>query len=590
MWRNPIFILLLPWLLYCNKCNAGVANKMAESKENIFSKTNGPEKKVLLLLAESDSLKTTYPDKALKTAETAYFIASKEKLQDLSLKALITTGGILAMQTNLVRMMEITMKAKELALLLNNKLALGEVYYLIGLNNSFCGDYPESYTNFFTALRIFEEVSNPKGIIKSLNGIGSVCYSQRNYPRAYYYYSNALNKARETKDLENVANVLNNMGLVYASQNKFEQAKQAYQEAIEFNKQTGQLLRLAFNYLNLGVLQRQQKQYKEFKGNYHNAVELLSRFRNNYNLSICYLEMSHYFNDINCRDSALFYAKKAFTEGIMYKMKGIILKSSTTIHDLYKESKNTDSAYKYSQIEYLTKDSLNYEKALIKLTQIETVYKYEKRIKETQVQQERRSYLFIIIVILLFSTLVVTLIYISRQRIRVKNINLENQKILLEKDHIRLANEQLKRDVEYKNKELTVNVMNLIRKNEFIMDISEKLMSIEQQSTDKKTKTDILKLAGKLQKTPQDEIWEEFEIRFKQVYSTFYENLSKEFPDISPNELKICALLRLNLSTKEICELSGQRPSSVDQARYRLRKKIGISNSEVNLVTFLSKF
>ena len=93
-----------------------------------------------------------------------------------------------------------------------------------------------------------------------------------------------------------------------------------------------------------------------------------------------------------------------------------------------------------------------------------------------------------------------------------------------------------------------------------------------------------------LQKTPQDEIWEEFEVRFKQVYSTFYEKLRIDFPDLTPSELKLCALLRLNLSTKEICELSGQRPSSLDVARYRLRKKLGLSNSPVNLVTFLSKY
>jgi len=167
---------------------------------------------------------------------------------------------------------------------------------------------------------------------------------------------------------------------------------------------------------------------------------------------------------------------------------------------------------------------------------------------------------------------------------------LENKHILLEKENIRLENEHLAKEVEYKNKELAVNVMSMIRKNEFIVDFSERLMEIERMSEEEKTKTGILNLIGNIQRTPQDEIWEEFETRFTHVYSDFYEKLSLEFPDLTPNDLKLCALLRLNLTTKEISQLSGLLPASLDQGRYRLRKKMGISNSQVNLVTFLSRF
>ena len=60
------------------------------------------------------------------------------------------------------------------------------------------------------------------------------------------------------------------------------------------------------------------------------------------------------------------------------------------------------------------------------------------------------------------------------------------------------------------------------------------------------------------------------------------------FPDLSPSEQRLCAFLRLNMSTKEISELTGQRISSLETARYRLRKKLGITNSHINLITFLN--
>jgi DNA-binding CsgD family transcriptional regulator len=152
-----------------------------------------------------------------------------------------------------------------------------------------------------------------------------------------------------------------------------------------------------------------------------------------------------------------------------------------------------------------------------------------------------------------------------------------------------LKKQRLSDVVEFKDKELTLNVMNLIKKNEIFVDLSNRLIQMEQKTTDPAMKQEIIQLINSLQRNSSQEMWEEFEVRFRQVHNSYYEKLLVRFPELSPSELKLCALLRLNLSTKEICELSGQRPSTLDVARYRLRKKLGLSNSQVNLVTFLSQ-
>ena len=102
------------------------------------------------------------------------------------------------------------------------------------------------------------------------------------------------------------------------------------------------------------------------------------------------------------------------------------------------------------------------------------------------------------------------------------------------------------------------------------------------------TKEAIRRIHTDLKKSTEDEIWEEFELRFQQVHRDFYDKLMDKFPDLSPNEQRLCAFLRLNMSSKEISELTGQSPNALETARYRLRKKLGISNSQVNLITFLS--
>ena len=571
-----LFLLLILVLAPIYKVSAQGIKDREDSIQNVIRNTHDSRKQAEILLTETKQQKNSYSDLSLNLAKQAYSISVKEKFSDLTIDALLQISYILVTKTELTQSMGFTMKAKELAQSSNDKHALAEVSFLVGLNHSFWGDYQISYDNFFTALRLFEEVNDPNGMAKTLNGIGSVCYHQKNFAKASYYYSAALKKARDKKDVLNIANVLNNMGLVFIEQKNNNAAINAFNEAIEINKKEGQLIRLATNYINLGMVQKTLRLYDAFRENYMRATKIFSDIGNTNNLAFCYLIMSDFYDVKGMPDSAVYFAKKSFEEGVRNKLKDVILESSATLHVLYKASKNTDSAYRYAILEYQVKDSLNDEKSFSKLSQVEMEYKYEKKMKDEKIREQRKNYLIIIILILALSALTTTFFYLSRQRVKVKNISLEKDK--------------LTKEVEYKNKELTVNVMNLIKKNEFIVDLSEKLIVTGEQTTDEKTKTDLLRIVGMLQRTPQDDIWEEFETRFKQVYSAFYEKLSFQFPDLSPNDLKICALLRLNLSTKEICELSGQRPASVDQARYRLRKKLGLSNSDVNLVTFLSQF
>jgi len=152
-----------------------------------------------------------------------------------------------------------------------------------------------------------------------------------------------------------------------------------------------------------------------------------------------------------------------------------------------------------------------------------------------------------------------------------------------------LAQERLEHELEYKNKELTTNVLSLMKKNEMLSVISDKLVAIKNQAAKEETREAINQISKEIQKISDREILEEFELRFKQVHSDFYSKLLQRYPDLTPNEQRLCAFLRLNMSTKEISELTGQQVSTLETARYRLRKKLGITNSSINLVTFLSK-
>ena len=170
--------------------------------------------------------------------------------------------------------------------------------------------------------------------------------------------------------------------------------------------------------------------------------------------------------------------------------------------------------------------------------------------------------------------LTITIIF-NRNRIKSKNALFE-KKIL-------------ENDLELKNKEMTSNVMSLMKKNELLVEISKKLSVVEKSAYRNETKATVRQIAKELQDNTNEEIWHEFKVRFEDVHKDYYNRLLQLYPDLWPSEQRLCAFLRLNMTTKEISELTGQSVATLEKARYRLRKKLEIPHSKINLVTFLSK-
>jgi PAS domain S-box-containing protein len=141
--------------------------------------------------------------------------------------------------------------------------------------------------------------------------------------------------------------------------------------------------------------------------------------------------------------------------------------------------------------------------------------------------------------------------------------------------------------LEIKKKELVSSALRLIQVHEINNNLITEL-GLLNKHTNKQGAEIIRKIIHDYNAHSGEGIWKDFEARFEQVYESFYKKLFEKFPDLTPGERKLCALLRLNLSSKDIAAITFQNPQSVDMARYRLRKKLSMSNEE-NLVDFLAR-
>ncbi|WP_353778957.1 LuxR C-terminal-related transcriptional regulator [Winogradskyella sp. 3972H.M.0a.05] len=151
---------------------------------------------------------------------------------------------------------------------------------------------------------------------------------------------------------------------------------------------------------------------------------------------------------------------------------------------------------------------------------------------------------------------------------------LENQKQIM-----RIQNENLEKDIENKNRELAISTMSLIKKNEFLNTIKGELKNVE--SNDLKR---VIRIIDNNINNTDD--WKLFEEAFNNADKDFLKKIKAKHKSLTPNDLRLCAYLRLNLSSKEIAPLLNISPRSVEVKRYRLRKKMNLPH-EASLTNYI---
>ncbi len=154
---------------------------------------------------------------------------------------------------------------------------------------------------------------------------------------------------------------------------------------------------------------------------------------------------------------------------------------------------------------------------------------------------------------------------------------LENEKVIM-----RLKNEKLRVEIFSKTRELSVSTMNIINKNELLKTIKDELTLVKDETNLKP----VIKIINKNIANTSD--WELFQEAFNNADSDFLKKLKAEHPSLTPNDLRLCAYLRLNLSSKEIAPLLNISVRSVEIKRYRLRKKMDLPH-ESSLAEYILK-
>ncbi|HYF69532.1 MAG TPA: triple tyrosine motif-containing protein, partial [Ohtaekwangia sp.] len=172
---------------------------------------------------------------------------------------------------------------------------------------------------------------------------------------------------------------------------------------------------------------------------------------------------------------------------------------------------------------------------------------------------------------------------------KVLELELERIKLSREKEEIKKDKDLLEEDVIYKSKELANYTMLLVKKRELLSTIHDELKELKETVRNDASRQIVRDLIKKVNTNLQnEEHLKVFEANFERVHHEFFSQLKSTFPDLTPKELQLCAFVRMNLTNKEIASILNISVRGVETARYRLRKRLGMTQED-DMGRFLEK-
>lgn len=465
-----------------------------------------------------------------------------------------------------------------------NRQEVGNALNNMGLVYWKQGDYPKAIDHYLQSLAIDEERHDEKGVAMSLDNIGNIYQEQGDYRMALHYYQRALKLAGKFADDKILsATVLNNIGSTYLLRLDYTQALHYLLQSLN-SRPDSDLEGKGVCLSNIGLTYLGMKQYGP-------ALDYLTRA----------LDLQQQLGDEDDLLSTL--------EGLAttYRQTGDFAKSeasarrSLELAEKMGDKKRTASAclllaeaaarrgqyqpaYRYHQRYSQVRDSLLNDENTRRTARLVAGYETQRKETEIRLLQEEKTQDRLVKNLFglgLFSSVAIGGLLLFRQR----TTNRKNEEILQTRQLLaetelrnRLDREaQLQQELDFRNKALTTYTLNLIQKNGILEEIRElSTLALKSYKSDEQSP-----LFGRLIKLidysfSQDKDWDEFKVYFESVHKDFFTKLKALHGDLGTGDLRLCALIRLNLNLKESANLLSISPDSVKTARHRLRKKLNL--------------
>lgn len=465
-------------------------------------------------------------------------------------------GKVCYHQGHFRQSLEFFLKADKIFNNANKPLLLAANLSDIGVLYYYVKQPDKAMKNYMLALKIYRKLNNLNGQATIFGHIGQLYEKRKQYDSAFYYQKLALKINKQANDKSEEAKIYENIGSIYEDLEKFDSATVSFRKSLLLYQADSNEVGSIEVINNLGDILRKTGKYSESIVQTKTAMQLAEKLGNSYQLASCSRDLGKAYELLNQMDSAYHYV----TLGYKYTL------------DLY----SGDGARQVAFLQVLY--DINKKS--------DEINKLQNDRKVNRIIAFSATIVIILLVILSFGIFSRQRFKLRDQQLLAKQKAIEHDLTSLELKNLQLEEQNLKQLLEVKSRELSTHTLNLIKHNQFLENLRSTLQAmVKDDKRDQKKQMNQI-LAEINQSFNHERNWKEFTLAFEQVHHQFLENLKKFSSELTSADMRLIALLKMNLDSADIATLLGISTDSLRVSRYRLRKKLNLAQGD-NLSAFI---
>tara|TARA_R110002049_G_scaffold231003_5_gene403204 strand:+ start:4483 stop:6252 length:1770 start_codon:yes stop_codon:yes gene_type:complete len=459
------------------------------------------------------------------------------------------------------------------------------------------GDYLESINLLLEAARKYEGLTDEVSIksrSRVKNHIGIAYYELGETENALRYFKEALADSEKLMDTSSFVSPLSNIAMIYSERGEYDEALVNYELARKVAVKINNRLNEAQILGNIGYTYQQ-------KGNYDKAIEyrkkalkMVQQLNQKDEISKQFLGLANCYFLLKDYNQAILFSDSSYNLGKQIQAKSKVKEALELKIKIQLALKNDKALTPLFQELILYKDSLLTQEKVKQISALEIAFETEK--KELTIANQEKALVILAkekqlrnlyyvgfgVLFFLFSILIYMLY--NRQKLKAKNAEMKEKLVQQELVQSELKNTHLQKDLDKHQQEITAITLSMIRKNDQIEAMKEQISMLDQNDSK------AIELNRNIRENEIADIdWNNFNTHFSKIHPNFYDRLLEVNKSVTQSEMRTAALIKMNLSNREIASIIGVNIRSVDQAKYRLKKKIA-EDSEENLVDLIRSF